>query len=58
MNEQPQNQQPKFSPDRRVVVWNFVKRCIEKAGTDSRAADAQKLVGHQIRAATDEGGKE
>jgi hypothetical protein len=58
MNQQTPNQQPKFSPDRRVVVWNFVKRCIEKAGTDSRAADAQKLVGQQIRAATDEGGKE
>lgn len=58
MNEQVQNPPPKFSPDRRVVVWNFVKRCIEKAGSDSRAADAQKLVGQQIRTATDEGGKE
>lgn len=58
MNEQQQNPQPKLTPDRRVVVWNFVSRCIEKAGPDSRAADAQKLVRQQIRTATDEGGKE
>lgn len=55
---QPKNPQQKLSPDRRVVVWNFVSRCIEKAGTDSRAADAQRLVQQQLRAATDEGGKE
>jgi hypothetical protein len=58
MNEPTQNPSPKFSPDRRVVVWNFVVRCIEKAGPDSRAADAQKLVRQQLRTATDEGGKE
>lgn len=58
MNDQKQTPQPKFSPDRKVVVWNFVSRCIERAGPDSRAADAQKLVRQQIRAATDEGGKD
>lgn len=58
MNEHQHNSPPKLSPDRRVVVWNFVVRCIEKAGPDSRAADAQKLVRQQLRTATDEGGKE
>lgn len=46
-----------MSPDRKVVVWSFVKRCIEKAGADSRTADAYTLVNQQLRAATDEGGK-
>lgn len=58
MNEQPQNKPPKLSPDRKVVVWNFVERCIEKAGPDTRAADARMLVKQQIRTATDEGGKD
>lgn len=58
MKEQQQPQTVKFSPDRRVVVWNFVARCIEKAGPDTRAADAQKLVRQQLRFATDEGGKD
>lgn len=55
---QPKNPQPKPTPDRRVVVWTFVSRCIEKAGPDPRAAEAQRLVQQQIRTATDEGGKE
>jgi hypothetical protein len=58
MSEQQPNQPPKLTADRRVVVWNFVLRQIEKAGTDSRAADAQKLVRQQVRTAVDEGGKE
>lgn len=57
MNEPTQHPQPKMTPDRKVVVWTFVERCIEKAGTDSRAADATKLVRQQIRSAVDEGGK-
>jgi hypothetical protein len=57
MNEQ-QNQPQKLDPDRKVVVWTFVQRCIERAGPDSRAADAHKLVRQQLRTATDEGGKE
>lgn len=57
MNEQPQIPQPRFTPDRKVVVWSFVQRCIEKAGPDSRAQDAQALVKQQLRTATDEGGK-
>jgi hypothetical protein len=58
MNEQPKNLPSTLSPDRRVVVWNFVKRAIEKAGRDSRASDAQGLVAQQIRTAVDDGGKE
>jgi hypothetical protein len=58
MNDQPRNPPSTLSPDRRVIVWNFVKRAIEKAGRDSRASDAQGLVAQQIRAAVDEGGKE
>lgn len=58
MTEQTKNPPTKFPPDHRVVIWTFVERCIEKAGPDRRAADAQKLVRQQIRSATDEGGKE
>ena len=56
--QQPQNPPPKIDADRKVVVWSFVERCIEKAGTDTRAADAQYLVRQQKRAAVDEGGKQ
>lgn len=58
MTDQTQNPPPKIDSDRRVVLWTFIGRCIEKAGPDNRAADAQKLVRQQQRAAIDEGGKE
>jgi len=60
MTTQPQtpNTPAKLTPDRKVVAWSFVERCIEKAGADTRAADARKLVRQQLRAAIDEGGKE
>lgn len=54
--QQPQNPPPKLTPDRKVVVWSFVQRCIEKAGPDSRARDANMLVKQQLRDAIDEGG--
>lgn len=57
MNNEQQNPAPKFTPDRKVVVWTWVQRLIDRAGADSRAADAHKLVRQQIRTATDEGGK-
>lgn len=58
MTEPKQSAAPKLTPDRRVVVWHFVLRQIEKAGPDTRAADAYRLVNQQLCKATEEGGKE
>lgn len=55
---QPKNPTQKLPPDRRVVVWTFVSLCIDRAGLDPRAADAQKLVRQQIRTASDEAGRD
>lgn len=57
MNEQPQAKQPKYTPERRVWVWQFVVRCIDKADQDERKADAYKLVNQQLRDASDAGGR-
>lgn len=58
MNEQTQNHPAKLTPERKVWVWQYVVRCIDKAqGPDERKADAYKLVNQQLRDASDAGGK-
>jgi hypothetical protein len=41
-----------------VNVWAYVLRCVEKQGVDVRSSDGQFLVKQQLRAATDEAGRE
>jgi hypothetical protein len=58
MSQKPQNPQPRFTPERKVNVWAYVLRCVEKQGVDVRSSDGQFLVKQQLRAATDEAGRE
>jgi hypothetical protein len=58
MTRQQQNPPQKYTPDRKVVVWTWVKRQIEKSGPSRNGADACKLIDQQIRTATDEGGRQ
>ncbi len=57
MNQKTTPQPPRFPPERKVNVWAYVLRCVEKNGTDARSSDGQFLVKQQLRAATDEAGK-
>lgn len=56
--EQTQTATPKFTPQRKAWVWQYVIRCIDKAGPDERRKDAYKLVNQQLASASDEGGKQ
>lgn len=58
MNQKPQNPQPRITPERKVNVWAYVLRCVEKHNPDDRTRDAKLLVNQQLRSATDDAGRE
>lgn len=47
---------PRITPERKVVAWAYVLRCVEKNGQDERTRDAKLLVNQQLRDATDAAG--
>ena len=53
MTQQAPNQLPRITPDRKVIAWAYVLRCVEKNGQDERTRDAKLLVNQQLRDATD-----
>lgn len=57
MTQQTPQPQPRFTADRKVVVWAYVLRCIEKDAPDERTRDAKLLVNQQLRDATDLAGR-
>lgn len=54
----PINPQPRITAERRVSVWAYVLRCVEKDAPDERTRDAKLLVTKQMRTATDEVGRQ
>jgi hypothetical protein len=58
MSTEQQTPQPRFSAQRKAWVWQYVKRCVDKAmEPDERRKDAYTLIGYEIDEATDKGGK-
>jgi len=51
------NQHPRVTPERKVNVWAYVLRCVEKDSPDERTRDAKLLVNQQLRSATDQVGR-
>lgn len=56
MTSTPKPSQPRIPPDRKVIVWAYVRRCVEKQGKEARSSDALFLVDQQLRDATDAAG--
>lgn len=56
MSQTPQSP-PRLTPDRKVVAWAYVLRCVEKDAPDERTRDAKLLVNQQLRDASDAVGK-
>lgn len=56
MTQQTQSPPPRITPDRKVIAWAYILRCVEKNGQDERTRDAKLLVNQQLRDATDAAG--
>ena len=56
MTQEKTQPQPRFTPERKVIIWAYVRRCVERQGRESRSSDALFLVDQQLRDATDAAG--